>query len=208
MEPRHDSIKVRAATLGGSIGVLWFVRVLDMLVPGGGSAAGHGIIPRTLSGLDGVLYAPFIHSSFEHLAANTIPFAILGTLILLRGVLGFAFVVLVSGLVAGAGTWLFGAPGTEHVGASGIVFGFFGYLVFRTVFDRRWSSALITLVVAVLYGTAMASSLIPHAAISWSGHFFGFIGGVLAARWRYAGANRRGVPSESSRTTSSAIHRV
>lgn len=180
-----DTVQLRAATLGGFAGAMWFVRLLDMLIPGGGSAAGHGIIPRTWAGLHGIPMAPFIHSDVEHLVANTIPFLVLGALILLRGRFEFVFVMLVSGLVAGAGTWLFGTPDTHHVGASGIVFGFFGYLVFRVAFDRRWSSALITLVVAVLYGTIMAWGLVPHEQISWSGHFFGFIGGVLAARWRY-----------------------
>ena len=164
---------------------MWLVRVLDMLVPGPGSAAGHGIVPRTMMGIEGIPVAPFIHSDLEHLAANTIPLLILGGLILFRGVIEFVFVVLVSGLVAGAGTWLFGAPNTHHIGASGIVFGLFGYLLFRTAFDRRWTSAVITLLVAVVYGTAMLSSLVPRQTISWTAHFFGFIGGFLAARLRY-----------------------
>ena len=186
----RDNLKTRAATLGGSIGVLWLVRVLDMVTPGAGSTIGHGVIPRTWSGLDGILYAPLIHSSFEHLAANSVPFLILGALILLRGVLDFVFVVLTAALVGGAGIWLFGAPDTQHVGASGIVCGFFGYLVFRAAFDRRWSSALIALAVAVFYGTAMAYSLIPQETISWTGHFFGFVGGILAARWRHPAIRR------------------
>lgn len=164
---------------------MWIVRVLDAIVPGAGSAAGHGVIPRTWEGLYGIPVAPLIHLDFPHLIANTLPFLVLGAVILLRGVTEFVFVTLISGLVAGAGTWLFGAPGTMHVGASGIVFGFFGYLLFRTAFDRRWTSAVVTVMVAVLYGTAMLSSLIPEASVSWSGHFFGFLGGVIAARLRY-----------------------
>lgn len=183
--PIRDNLKTRAATLGGFAGAMWLVRILDFLIPGPGSAAGHGIVPRTLVGLEGIPTAPLIHSDFEHLAANTIPFLILGALILFRGVFELIFVTLVSGLVGGLGTWLFGAPNTHHIGASGIVFGFFGYLVFRTLFDRRWTSALITLLVAVLYGTAMLSSLIPAQSISWTAHFFGFLGGVMAARMRY-----------------------
>lgn len=189
----RDNLKTRAAMLGGVAGTMWFVRVLDMIVPGPGSAAGHGIIPRTLVGLEGIPVAPFIHSDFEHLAANTIPFLILGALILFRGVFEFIFVVLTTGLVAGFGTWLFGAPDTHHIGASGIVFGFFGYLVFRTAFDRRWTSALITVLVALGYGTAMLYALVPAESISWSGHFFGFVGGVVAARLRYRRANPREV---------------
>jgi membrane associated rhomboid family serine protease len=181
-----DTLKTRAATLGGFAGAMWLVRIVDMIVPAPGSVAGYGIIPRTAAGLQGIAVAPLIHLDLEHLAANTIPFLILGALILFRGLFEFLFVLLASALVAGAGTWLFGAGGTQHIGASGIVFGFFGYLVFRTAFDRRWTSAVITLLVAGLYGTAMLYSLVPAAGISWSGHFFGFLGGVIAARLRYA----------------------
>jgi membrane associated rhomboid family serine protease len=185
MTTNLDGIKTRAATLGGLIAVMWFLRILDALVPGSGSAAGHGIIPRSWIGLEGIPVAPFIHIDFEHLLANSVPLMILGALVLLRGVMEFLFVVLASVLVGGIGTWLFGAGDAQHVGASGIVFGLFGYLIFRTAFDRRLSSAVITVIVAVAYGTAMAWSIIPEEGISWSGHFFGFIGGLLAARWRY-----------------------
>lgn len=179
------TVKARASALGGFVGTMWFVRALDMLVPGPGSAAGHGVVPRTWIGLEGIPVAPFIHVDLEHLLANTIPLLILGGLVLLRGVFEFLFVVLTSALVGGFGTWLFGAGDSQHIGASGVVFGLFGYLVFRTAFDRRWSSAVIAVLVAVGYGTAMVYSLIPESGISWSAHFFGFVGGFVAARLRY-----------------------
>jgi membrane associated rhomboid family serine protease len=188
MRPPPDTLKTRAATLGGFAGAMWLVRFLDMLAPAPGSVAGHGIIPRTMVGIEGIPVAPLIHSDLGHLVANTIPFLVLGALILFRGVVEFVFVVLTSGLIAGFGTWLFGAPNTHHIGASGIVFGFFGYLLVRAAFDRRWSSVLITILVAVLYGGAMLYALIPTASVSWSGHFFGFVGGVTAARLRYGRA--------------------
>jgi membrane associated rhomboid family serine protease len=180
-----DSMKVRAIALATLIGLMWLVRFLDALAPGYGSVAGIGIVPRSWQGLDGILVAPLIHESFEHLIANSIPLIVLGCLVLFRGTAELLFVVLVSVLVGGLGTWIFGAADTQHIGASGLVFGFFGYLVFRTAFDHRLSSALITLIVAAVYGASMAYGLIPNARISWSGHFFGFLGGVLAARWRY-----------------------
>jgi len=83
------------------------------------------------------------------------------------------------------GTWLFGSGDAQHVGASGLIFGLFGYLVLRAVFDRRFSSAVVALAVIVIYGTAMARSLIPADGVSWSGHFFGFVGGLAAARLRH-----------------------
>jgi membrane associated rhomboid family serine protease len=197
MPPSTSSATARLTALLCFVGPMWVIRLLDSMTPGMSSAAGTGIVPRTWSGLDGILVAPFIHSGFEHLIANTIPLLVLGMLVLMRGVPEFVFVVLVSGLVGGFGTWLFGTGHAQHAGASGIVFGFFGYLVFRTAFDRRISSAIVTLLVAAFYGTAMAWSLVPQSTISWSSHFFGFLGGILAARLRYPnriGSNPRIVP--------------
>lgn len=189
---RAGSIRTRVLTLFGVVAVMWFIWFLDAIVPGTVSVAGYGIIPRRSFGLQGIPVAPFIHQDLDHLLANTVPFLILGALVMLRGVVEFVFVVIVATFTAGAGTWLFGASG-QHIGASGVVFGLFGYLVFRTVFDRRWSSALITLAVAVLYGASMTYGLVPQAQISWSGHFFGFLGGLLAARMRYGNRQPRAV---------------
>lgn len=185
MDRVRDSASVRATVLLVFVGLMWFSWLLDAITPGIGPVIGHGILPRAWHGLDGILVAPFIHIGLDHLLSNSVPLLVLGALVLLRGVAAFVFVVLLSGLIAGAGTWLFGAGGTQHVGASGIVFGFFGYLVFRAAFDRRLSTAIITLVVAFVYGTAMVYALIPQETVSWSGHFFGFGGGVAAARLRY-----------------------
>lgn len=178
-------VKSRALTLLLFLGLMWFVWTLDSLMPGPGSAAGVGIVPRSWAGWRGIPVAPFIHADLDHLLSNSLPILILGTLVLFRGPAEFGFVVFVSGLVGGFGTWLFGTGDSQHVGASGVVFGLFGYLVFRSAFDRRISSALITLGVAFGYGTAMAYSLVPEEGISWSGHFFGFVGGFVAARLRY-----------------------
>ena len=171
-----------ASVLLGSTAAAWLVWAADAVLPG---HLGHGIVPRTVYGLSGIVMAPFLHANLQHLLANTIPFVILGAVILLRGARAFTTVAIVSALVAGAGTWLFGAPGTMHIGASGVVFGFFGYLLFRAAYDRRLSSFLIALVVAVLYGGSLLMSIVPAQGISWTGHLFGFIGGVIAARMRY-----------------------
>lgn len=172
----------RASLLLASTGSMWLVWAADLVWPG---TIGHGIVPRTSYGLTGIVMAPFIHANLQHLLANTIPFVILGAIILFRGVRAFLFVVLVSAAVAGLGTWLFGAPNTQHVGASGVVFGFLGYLLIRAAYDRRISSALIALAVATVYGATFLTSLMPAQGISWTGHVFGFLGGVMSARLRY-----------------------
>ena len=180
----RDTWKFRFGTVSLLLGLIWFVWTLDALIPGPGSAAGIGIVPRTWTGLQGIPTAPFIHVGLDHVISNSIPLAILGSLIVISGAMDLVFVVLIAALVGGFGTWLFGSGDAQHVGASGLVFGFFGYLVFRVAFDRRLISAVITLTIAALYGGAMAVSLIPHDGISWSGHFFGFLGGIAAARIR------------------------
>ena len=181
MSPMNGS---RTAALTGCTLAMWLAWLLDLVIPG---TIGHGIVPRTSYGISGIVMAPFLHASLQHLVANTIPFLILGAIILLRGTRAFMLVLVVSGLVAGVGTWLFGAPHTQHIGASGVVFGFFGYVLLRAVYDRRISSLLIAVAVAVLYGAAILQSLIPAGGISWTGHVFGFLGGTAAARMRYGG---------------------
>jgi membrane associated rhomboid family serine protease len=172
----------RTSVLLASTASAWVIWAVDAVTPG---HIGHGIVPRTMYGLTGIVMAPFLHANLQHLLANTIPFVILGAVILLRGTRAFLTVAVASALIAGAGTWLFGSPGTMHIGASGVVFGFFGYLLSRAIYDRRVSSFLIALVVAVLYGGSLLMSIVPAQGISWTGHLFGFIGGVTAARMRY-----------------------
>ena len=186
----RDSLVSRVSVLAIILALMWFVRLLDSFTPAGFSAAGYGIVPRSWDGLSGIAAAPFIHSSWAHLIANTIPFAVLGSFILINGAGEFLFVFFVTGLIAGAGTWLFGAPNTQHVGASGIVLGFMGFLLFRSAFDRKLTSAIITIAVAVLYASALATSLVPREDVSWTNHCFGFIGGIVAARLRYPARRR------------------
>src|ERR1044071_3007286 len=145
-----DTLQMRAGTLGTVVGAMWVIHVLDVLVPGAGSVLGHGFVPRTLTGLEAIPAAPWIHGSFQHLIANTIPFLILGGLVLLRGVLELVFVVLTCLIVARAGTWALGAGNTQHISASGIVFGLFGYLLLRP--------------------SSIAACLPPRSRSSWQPH--------------------------------------
>lgn len=177
----------RATILFGFVGLMWLVFLIDF-VTGSNLLPITGIIPRTSAGLIGIVEAPFIHAGLAHIVANTIPLLILGAIILLRGIGEFLFVTQVSMLVAGFGTWLFGSSG-NHIGASGVVFGFLGFLLFRSVYDRRISSFFLTLAVAFLFGGAITHTVLPEAGISWTGHAFGFVGGILAARMRYRAAS-------------------
>jgi membrane associated rhomboid family serine protease len=171
----------RAWMLVAFVGSMWAVRVIDTFRAT--SIAGYGIIPRTPGHLAGILVAPFIHADWTHLLANTLPLLVLGGLILASGVGEFVYVTLVSMLCAGAGTWLFGST-ANHIGASGIVFGYIGYLLVRPAYDRRLWSLVVTLIVVGIYGTTLLLAITPQAGISWSGHAFGFVGGLVAARLR------------------------
>jgi membrane associated rhomboid family serine protease len=159
--------------------VMWLVEGIDLL---GGHLDSNGIRPRDADGLPGIAFAPFLHASFGHLLGNSIPFAILGAAIALSGLVRIALVTGIVALVGGLGTWLTASAGTVTIGASGLVFGFAAYLIVRGAYTRRVMHVVVGLLVLALYGTSLAFSLIPHPGISWQGHLFGAVGGVLAAR--------------------------
>lgn len=159
--------------------LMWVSEVVDQLL---GRLDSLGIEPRSVDGLSGVVLAPFLHAGFGHLAANTVPFLVMGALIALSGARRVMAVTVVVVLVSGVGTWLLAPPSTLHIGASGVVFGYAAYLVARGVFDRRLHYVATGVLVAFLYGTSLLFGLLPQAGISWQGHLFGTLGGVLAAR--------------------------
>lgn len=116
------------------------------------------------------------------LLANTVPFLVLGAVVALGGLARLVVVTAIVTLVSGFGTWLLGAEGSLHVGASGVVFGFATYLVARGLFDRRLHYLAIGLLVAFVYSSTLLLGLVPRPGISWQGHLFGAIGGLIAAR--------------------------
>ncbi len=171
--------------LGGFVALIWVVEILDNLLfyrilPGKGLDE-FGIIPRRFLGLRGIVFAPFLHGGYYHVAANTVPFLVLGWLIMLRNTKDFWTVSVVSALVSGLGTWLFGRS-AYHIGASGMIFGYFGYLLFRGYFERSIVAIAISLLVGFTYGGMIYGVLPTQSWISWEGHLFGFIGGAIAAK--------------------------
>jgi membrane associated rhomboid family serine protease len=142
----------------------------------------YGIVPREAEGLDGVIAAPFLHVGFGHLIANTLPFVAMGLVIALEGPLRLLGVTAITAVVSGLGTWLIAPADTIHLGASGVVFGYATYLIARGLFNRRPMEIAIGAVVALLWGGALLAGLEPQQGISWQGHLFGAIGGVVAAR--------------------------
>lgn len=174
-------VKAQATVLGGLVGSMWLLELLDAVVFQGGLDR-YGIRPRSISGLWGILFAPFLHGGFAHLIANTVPLLVLGFFIMQRRKRDLAYVSAASAGVGGLGTWLVGAANSVHIGASILVFGYLGYLLSRGYFERKLWSIAGSVAVFLLYGGALFGVLPGTPGISWEGHLFGLLGGVLAAR--------------------------
>jgi membrane associated rhomboid family serine protease len=159
--------------------LMWVVEIIDQIA--GGDLDQYGIEPRETDGLIGVATAPFLHAGFDHLIGNTVPFLILGATIALSGLFQVAAATLIIIVVGGLGTWLVAPAGTDHIGASGVVFGYATFLIARGVFTRSLLHLAVGLVVIAVFGTTLLSGLVPTDGISWQGHLFGGIGGVIAA---------------------------
>ena len=138
-------------------------------------------IPARLAALWGILFAPFLHGNFAHLFANTVPLVTLGWLVMLRKTSDWFVVSAIAALCSGLGTWLIGASGSTHIGASGVIFGYFGFLLLRGYFERSFVAIAFSILVTVLYGGIIWGVLPNQPGISWEGHLFGFLGGVVAA---------------------------
>lgn len=161
------------------LGLIWVVEVVNLL---SGYALNDwlGLRPRSFGGLDGVLFMPFLHGSLSHAAANTIPLAILGSLLATtaKKVVLLASAIIV--VLGGSGVWLFGSTAI-HVGASGLIFGWFGFLVARGLVEKRAIPLLVAAAVALLYGTMIWGLLPGQPGVSWESHLFGALAGVFAA---------------------------
>jgi membrane associated rhomboid family serine protease len=178
-EPRQDRISGVQVVLA-LLAAMWVLEVVDVALDH--RLDQYGIEPRDPDGLVGVVAAPFLHADFGHLIANTIPFVTLGIIIGLQGVARVLAVTGIVMLVSGLGTWLIAPDNSIHIGASGIVFGYATYLVARGIFNRDAIEIAIGLGVVAIWGTALLGGLLPQDGVSWQGHFFGAVGGVLAAR--------------------------
>lgn len=188
-----------ALILGTLLGAMWLIEAVDFVL--GGALDGYGVVPRRLTGLRGILLMPFLHGGFAHLAGNSVWLAFFGAMILVRGKGEFALVFLSSTILGGLGVWLFGdlvGPVGVHVGASGVIFGCFGYLLSMGIFERKIGSLLVSTFVLVMYGGFLYGVLPGQAGVSWEGHLFGFLSGVLTARW--VARHRRAQEAERAAT--------
>ena len=179
---KRDHMRVffrRTAALAAFVALLWAIQVVNWIT-GYGLNPAFGLIPRHGSGLDGVIAMPLLPGSFAHLMANTPPLLVMGGLLVAsttRALLPVNAVVI--GLGGGL-VWLFGSSAI-HIGASGLVFGWFGFLVARSFVDRSLITLGATLVVGVLYSSILWGVLPGQPGVSWEAHLFGAIAGAVAA---------------------------
>ncbi len=154
----------------------------------------YGITPRQISSLPGIIYAPFLHGSYEHLAANTLPLLILGAIICARSRGEFAVVTALGMLLTGGLTWLF-ARSACHIGASGLIFCYFGYLASLAYFHRTFGTLCLSVVCILAYGGLIRGVVPTTTPISWENHLAGLLAGTTLA-WFMAKLKK--TPSGSS----------
>ncbi|GAB3989576.1 rhomboid family intramembrane serine protease [Actinoallomurus acanthiterrae] len=161
------------------LGACWAVEVANY---GGDLTRQYGIQPHNVHALWHIFTAPFLHANLDHIVANSVPLAIFGFLTALRGLGRFIAVSVITIVVSGLGVWFLSPSNVVTVGASGLIFGYFGYLLARGFFERRVLDILLGVAIALVYGTMIFGVLPGQPGISWQAHLFGLIGGVVAAR--------------------------
>jgi membrane associated rhomboid family serine protease len=166
--------------MGVFLGVIWVLQVVNWAV-GYRLDTELGILPEHVSRLPEIFTAPFLHFSWEHIEGNSAPLFVLGVLAAYRSISRFLLVSLIIVVTSGLAVWFFQAGNELTVGASGVIFGYFGYVLMRGFFDRSLTDIVVGLVAGALYWTILEVALPGTPGVSWIGHAGGLVGGVLAA---------------------------
>ena len=172
-------LRTRLVALALFVASLWAIHALNWLT---GDSLNYmfGLIPRHIGGLDGIIGMPFLHGSFAHLMSNTPPLILMGGLLAMTATRALVLVNTVIVGLGGALVWLFGSPAI-HIGASGLVFGWFGFLVARGLVDRSPLTLGAAVLVALFYGSIILGVLPGQEGVSWEAHLFGALAGAAAA---------------------------
>ncbi|WP_020533541.1 rhomboid family intramembrane serine protease [Flexithrix dorotheae] len=169
-----ESIKIPVMV----VAAFWVVEISEDLL--GFSMSNLGIYPRTFEGLIGIIFCPFLHGGYSHLISNSATFIILGASILYFYPKISKKVILNIYLLTGAGVWLFARP-AYHIGASGLIYGFAGFLFFSGIFRKEIKSMAISLLIALVYGSMLYGIFPHHPGVSWESHMIGALVGVYCA---------------------------
>ncbi|MGA8255403.1 MAG: rhomboid family intramembrane serine protease [Nocardioides sp.] len=171
--------QIAALSSVGFVALLWLIEIIDSLSDD--SLQEYGVRPRSDEGLLGIAFAPLLHGDWTHIEANTVPALVLGFLVLVSGIVRGLEATGIIWLVAGIGVWLLAPGNTNHVGVSGLIFGWLVYLMVRGIWTRKVAEILLGIVLFVAYGSLLLGVLPGQPGISWQGHLFGALGGALAA---------------------------
>jgi membrane associated rhomboid family serine protease len=186
--------------MGVFLAVIWILQVANW-ADGYRLDTEFGILPEHVSRLGEIFTAPFLHFSWQHIEGNSVPLFVLGVLAAYRSIPRFLLLTLIVAVTSGMAVWLFQSSNELTVGASGIIFGYFGYVLLRGFIDRNLIDIGVGLVAGVLYWTILEVAIPGTPGVSWIGHVGGLVGGVLAAWVLRTPAARRGplLPSRSAR---------
>lgn len=175
-----DRVKAAAGLMAGWVVLLWVLEAVDLLT--GHALDPYGISPREAAELRDIVPAAFLHFGFGHLAANTVPLLVFGFLAAVDGIRRFLAVAAMIVIVDGLGVWLVAPAHSNTLGASGLIFGLFGYLVVRGFVDRKALDIGVGLALFLIWGSTILLGLSPtQTDVSWQGHLFGLVAGVAAA---------------------------
>ncbi|HEX3782868.1 MAG TPA: rhomboid family intramembrane serine protease [Pseudonocardiaceae bacterium] len=175
----------------GVLAVLWIIQIFNALDDYGFNQH-YDIAAHDVGSLPEIFTAPFLHVSWAHIESNSGPLFIFGFLAAYRGVRKFVYVSILIIVISGLGAWLFTAGGVGTVGASGVVFGYFGYIIVRGLFDRHRIDIVIGLVMALCFAYQFTAFLPNNENISWQGHVSGFVAGILGG-WFFREKRRKAV---------------
>ncbi len=187
--------KVRDAliVMVGFLALLWVIQVANW-ADGYRLDPAFGILPHHLSHLGDIFTAPFLHVSWQHIEGNSVPLLVLGFLAAYRGVVKFLAVTLIVIVTSGLAVWLFQSGTTLTVGASGLVFGYFGHVLVRGLFDRNWVDIAVGVLAGVMYYYILSVAIPGTPGVSWIDHAGGLVGGV-AAGWLLRSRRRAPLPA-------------
>lgn len=161
----------------GFVVLVWFIYATGNLF---GELASCGVVPRGAIEVGRILCAPLVHVDLGHIIANSIPLGVLAFFVIQHGRSQFLLVTLLGAVLGGLGVWLFGHSG-NHIGASGLIFAYFGYLLASAFFTRTLKTILVAALTFFLYGYILMGVFPSGPSVSWEGHLFGLVGGVVVA---------------------------